>query len=340
MKARVIFWFGLCACFVVIYSLVFASGDQKPLFEFEIRDTRELKGFFSTREDKKIIVDWGDGKSEFFSGEQHEYHKDYKKPVNARVRVYGENEMILAEIRIREKGANIFFDLKDLPVGLTSFYTYCDGEITGNISELPDKLERFVSYGVSGNIITGNIGELPEGLVHFVCYGRNTVTGDVGDLPRGLENFVCVGANTVSGNVADLPRGLHVFACHGNNTIGGNIADLPEGLSRMRLLGYNFVSGDLAELPGGIVSLRLGGFNTVSGYSPGREWAAGMQRISLNLMMGTGISSEEVDNLLKDLANTTWAGEKLIEITNPVSRSSASDGAVERLKEIGVQIGG
>ncbi len=363
MKMRKVFIHGLLTCLLAIsvsVPSVALAGEMESIFEFRVINTRRISGMFETAEDKEIKVDWGDGTSDKFSGRRQSYARDYGEDVDKTVKIYADSERTLRTLTMSERGANILFDLKDLPSGLDSLNVHSGADITGDLADLPRGLTRFVSYG--SNVITGDIKDLPETLERFSCYGDNTITGDIRDLPETLESFSCYGNNTITGDIANLPPGLTSAAFVGDNTVYGDIGALPETLTSLRCSGANTVTGDIAELPRGLTLFSCVGDNTVYGdvsalpegltyldcrgsniisdYSSKRIWADEMRQVRLEPASGYGLSTAEVDNLIMDLSETTWAaGRKRLWLRgNNSPRSSASDSAVEALREMDVSV--
>ena len=163
------------------------------IFEFSVNSTQTISGQFSTSPGETITVEWGDGGSDDYTGIDQNWSKDYGSAVNQTVTIH--NASALTKFQMDEGGADISFDLSDLPSGLT--YFGCTGS----------------------NTVSGDIADLPSGLTSLTCSGSNTISGDIADLPSGLTSFSCSGSNTISGNLADLPSGLTNFTCLGSNTI-------------------------------------------------------------------------------------------------------------------------
>jgi hypothetical protein len=184
---------------------------QQDIFEFTVNNTQVISGLFSG----DITVHWGDGTSDSYSGDNQAWSKDYGSAGNRIVRI--EQASNLTKFTMTEAGADISFDLVDLPSGLTYFYCAGYNTVSGSLAGLPSGLTYFRCYGL--NTISGSLADLPAGLTYFNCYGRNTVSGSLADLPAGLTTFLCQGSNTVSGSLADLPAGLTTFLCYGSNTI-------------------------------------------------------------------------------------------------------------------------
>ena len=123
-------------------------------------------------------------------------------------------------------------------------------------------------------------------------------------------------------------------------TTGANVsfarADLPSGLTYFVCTGSNTVSGSLSDLPSGVKYFNCSGSNTISGYTT-RTWAASMNRIYF-IPTGTGgLTSAEIDQLLADLADTTWTSEKTITLTGTnAPRTTGSNADVATLTGLGV----
>ena len=165
----------------------------KP-FVFNVVNTQTISGVFQTLSGKSIIVDWGDGTREAYTGTTGQaYSKDYGSAGNRTVQIF--NAAVMTRFTMTQTGANITFNLRNLPTGLT--YFDCIGS----------------------NTITGDIADLKTGLTYFICYGLNTITGDIADLKTGLTYLNCRGSNTITGDIADLKTGLTTFYCTGSNTI-------------------------------------------------------------------------------------------------------------------------
>ncbi len=59
----------------------------------------------------------------------------------------------------------------------------------------------------------------------------------------------------------------------------------------------------------------------------------------VDLGSGGGLGTEDLDNLLNDLAETTWRGDRTVRIggANP-PRSRASDSAIEKMNQAGLRV--
>lgn len=352
----------LLACFIC--GAVFCEDDtrKKLIFEFEVIETEALMGRFRVVANREISVDWGDGSVEKFSGSWPGYSRDYGKPVNTTVKIYAVDEKDFRAFTMDEAKANIRFDLRDLPegvtfllrvggfntvtgdvrnlpAGLTSFNIAGNNTITGDIKNIPGALGSFRLLGE--NTVSGDVRGIPESLNTLKLHGRNTLGGDLKHIHPGLNVFDVRGENTVSGDTGNIPRGLAFFmsrfTCHGENTIKGNLKDIPRNMVYFNCRGNNNVAGDIADLPPWITYFDLGGANSVSRYSR-REWTEGMKVFRFEAPPGSGLDTGEVDSLLKDLAETAWEGEKSLRLGGNAPRSGASDEAVGKLEEMGVAV--
>ncbi len=200
-----------------------SGGGQSTLdFSFDVIDTQIISGTLSTAPGETITVDWGDGTTNTYTGEEQSYSKDYGSAGNRTAHIVGASGA-LTKYEMAQSGANVSFALSDLPAGLTDFV--CRGS----------------------NTISGSLSDLPAGLTDFYCSGANTVGGSLSDLPSGMAFFFCAGANTVGGSLSDLPSGMAIFYCRGSNTISGSLSDLPAGMTVFYCSGFNTISDYTAK---------------------------------------------------------------------------------------------
>ena len=120
-----------------------------------------------------------------------------------------------------------------------------------------------------------------------------------------------------------------------------NTIDLPRVMTYLNLGNTKSVlTGDVADLPSVMTYLYLGNTKSVlTEYTSPRTWPNNMYYLNIYAVSPGGLDSTEVDNLLIDLAATTWTAEKKIYIqgTN-AARTSASDAAVATLSGMGVAV--
>ena len=198
----------------------YSSMGESPklnIFTFSVISTQTISGLLSTKDGTSVTVNWGDGTSNTYAGTDKAYSKDYGSVGNRTV-VFTSGSDKLTKFTMTQSGANISFDLSQLPRSLTYFSCSGSNTITGNLSSLPAGLTYFLCSG--SNTIIGNLSSLSAGLTFFSCSGSNTITGNLSSLPAGLTSFACSGLNTVTGNLSSLPAGLTYFYCLGSNTIG------------------------------------------------------------------------------------------------------------------------
>ena len=106
----------------------------KP-FVFNVVNTQTISGNFQTLSGKSIIVDWGDGTREAYTGTTEQaYSKDYGNAGNRTVQIF--NAAVMTRFTMTQTGANITFNLRNLPTGLTYFDCTGSNTITGNIANL------------------------------------------------------------------------------------------------------------------------------------------------------------------------------------------------------------
>ena len=283
-------------------------------FEFDVNSTQVISGQFSTISGQEISVDWGDGSArDTYSGTDQAWSHDYGSAVNATVRIFG--SVVLTKFKMTESGADISFDVVNLPSGLTYLIVW------------------------GSNTISGDVVNLPSGLTYLIVYGSNTISGDVANLPSGLTYFDVYGSNTISGDVANLPSGLTTWGVWGSNTLSGDVVNLPSGLTYLDVYGSNTLSGDVVNLPSGLTHLNVGGSNTIADYTS-KTWTTKPATFELIPVSPGGLSTAEVDQLLIDLDDDlTWASGDVITLTGTnEARSSASDAAVNNMTSEGATV--
>jgi hypothetical protein len=104
-----------------------------------------------------------------------------------------------------------------------------------------------------------------------------------------------------------------------------------DGLDFFKSSNNDFVF-DLADLPTGLSYFYCTGHNQISTYTAGKDWGNLMNYFHFYPFM-VGLSSDEVDNLLIDLAKVPeWMYTKIIRLKGAnAARTSASDAAVDSL---------
>ena len=124
---------------------------RQNVFEFKVNNTQTISGQFSTVSGQTVSVDWGDGGAiSTYSGIDQAWSKDYGSAGDRTVRMSGAS--ILTKFKMDAAGADISFDIANLPSGLT--FLHCSGS----------------------NTVSGDIANLPSGLTYLYCTGSNTVS--------------------------------------------------------------------------------------------------------------------------------------------------------------------
>ena len=291
-------------------------GEMSLIFSFDVVNSQSVEVLFESEVGQSIRIEWGDTTTHTFTG-TYTTTKDYGSSGNRTVDLYAYNETDLIRIELQGYGGDeqVSFDLSGVPsaVIILQVFGWCD--VTGALSDLPSTLTQLT---ITGGTITGTLTDLPNTLISLdIESNSGNITGNISDLPSSMEDFTIKSGTSVSGNLSSLPSTLISLWIDGNNTI----------------------TGDLSSLPSEVVSVVLGGDNTVSNYTGGRSWAADMTRVTIDQAASYGFSSNEVDNLLIDLADTTWPSGGDIELLPPNDcRTSASDTAYNTLDGYGVNI--
>jgi uncharacterized protein (TIGR02145 family) len=230
----------------------------------------------------------------------------------------------------------VYGDIVDLPAGITHVEISGSNTITGDIADIPATCTYFSVEGL--NTIFGILADIVANLTTFGVTGSNTISGDIADIPANVTNFTCLGSNTITGDVANIPAAILNIYIHGANTISGNIADVPGTVKFFAIQGLNTVTGDLADLPTSIYYYMLQGLNTVSTYTYPATLGFTARCVHLPAL-GSGLASDEVDNLLIDLSGHGWSSTGYIDLRgNNAARTAASNAAKATLEGMGVEV--
>ena len=210
-------------------------------------------------------------------------------------------------------------DISLIPTGLTYFRLQGSNTVNGNINGLSGitKITTFIIAG--NNTISGNTSLLPVSLQSIGLGGSNTVRTNTSQLPVDLKSVAFSSGVITSGNTSNLPAGLTSFNLFStSNTISGTTLGLPRSLTSLTIRGTgvngsNRISGSISDLPPNATSIEIQGLNTITGYTSGRTWAPNMNRLFVLSNDSTiFFTPTNTDNILIDLANTTWAGASRI----------------------------
>ena len=289
--------------------------EMSLIFSFDVVNSQSVEGSFTADSGKSIRIEWGDSTNYTFTG-QYNFTKDYGSSGNRTVTLYAYDETDLTKISLQGFGGDekVSFSLSSVPSAVTDIAAYGFCNVIGDLSDLPASL---INFEITGGNITGNISDIPDTVTFF-----------------NIESH----SGNISGDIANLPPNIELFGIEVGTTISGNISNFPSSLLYINVQGNNTITGDLADLPSGVTSVYLSGDNTINTYTQGRVWAADMETVGVIQTNGYGLSSSEVDNLLIDLADTTWS-PGTISIDSPNEcRTSASDTAYSTLEGYGVNI--
>jgi hypothetical protein len=230
--------------------------------------------------------------------------------------------------------------LEDLPASMVHFSVYTSGIITGDFSDLKEGLKTFNCIGETTCTVGGDLSDLPSTLESITVKSLTSFTGSLANLPAGVNTINITSANTFSGSLSDLPSVISLFSVEGSNTIGGTLSSFPATLSFFNLRGNNTITGTLNDIPASCKFFIYQG-GGVSGYTSGHVFASDMQDFIFIPTGINGLTSSQVDDLLIDLAATTWD----VEIWSQVhlaslneGRTSASDAAVAILEGMGLAV--
>jgi hypothetical protein len=260
-------------------------------------------------------------------------------PILKNIEILGQNEIagdidnftgysVIQTIRI--EGLNtVTGDISSIS-GLTTlirFNILGKNRILGNLSSLValtslqtfyvDNDDTYLIPGVVGNEITGNISNIPSSVKTFILGKYNTVDGNLSSVPSGIQTFDVRqvfgggGASGITGSLSSITSrlSLNLFRLEGKHNVSGNITDLPANLT-IFVLGtpYSTISGDLSDLPSSIINFKLEGLTgaTTLTYTTPRTWATNMRAVDM-LLTGSGVPDlVGLDDLIIDLAATTW----------------------------------
>jgi hypothetical protein len=203
-------------------------------------------------------------------------------------------------------------DTANIPLSITSFESRGDNTLSGDFADWTST--SIINFAVTGqNTIDGDTSSIPSTIQSLELGGFNTIYGSIINLPTGLINLRLNGDTTVSGRVSSLPPNMEVIVIGGNNTVFENIQNLPSTATYVDIGGNNTLDGDLTGIPTNIVYFSIGGNNTITTYGAPRTWAPNFQTLYIN-SAGSGFDSGEVDQILTDLAATSWAVGGILEI--------------------------
>jgi len=164
-------------------------------------------------------------------------------------------------------------------------------------------------YVAGKNELSGSIPSLPI-CTSFFVQGNNSLSGEIKNdenLPLVIDIDIS-GLNEVSGTIESSSK-LETVTISGNNTISG-LGLLPKCV-RFSVSGKNFITGNPFQYLPMAKSISITGLNKINNYVS-KNFPADMSLI--NISGRAALTQSMVDQLLSDLANTTWVGTKRITI--------------------------
>ena len=182
-------------------------------------------------------------------------------------------------------------------------------DLSPNVSILTTEIAKATSCqsfsgGTNVNVV-GDVVNLPASLLTYSDLD-GTITGDIANIPLSITSFESRGSNTLYGDFAGwTSTSIINFAVTGFNIIGGDISLIPITIQSLELDGSNTVYGDLSSIPANITYFNIGGNNEIIRYNSQRTWASNFQTLYIN-SEGSGFDAREVDQILTDLAATSW----------------------------------
>jgi len=85
------------------------------------------------------------------------------------------------------------------------------------------------------------------------------------------------------------------------------VTNLPTNIEHINLNPSTGIVGNIANIPSLATYISINNLY-ISDYTAGKVWPANMSVVDISPTAGFGLTSTEVDNLLIDLALTTWTG--------------------------------
>jgi hypothetical protein len=121
---------------------------------------------------------------------------------------------------------------------------------------------------------------------------------------------------------------MEVIVIGGTNTVFGEIQNLPSGATYVDIGGNNTIEGDLSLIPANITYFSIGGENAITTYGSPRTWAPNLKNLYIKDSFASGFDTTQVNQILTDLAATSWAVGGNLEIKgtgNPDKYTNTTD---------------
>lgn len=183
-------------------------------------------------------------------------------------------------------------------------------------------------------LISGDISGFTN--VFYFSFGNDVncaIGGDVTKL-KNLTFLLLQGSTNVYGDITDKTS-LTFIAASGLNKISGDITK-HTALTNINIVGANLVSGDIGKnnVVNGITPTLYLAPCHIKKYTPGAVWSNA--NITISPFIGYGYTTNEIDNILNDMANSPTLINKTINLLGGNEhRSVVSDPAIAILTGAG-----
>lgn len=201
----------------------------------------------------------------------------------------------------------------------------------------------------TSNTLSATLAELSTSIINIVLHDNNSLSGKFSELPPLIEMVSLRGTYfNLIGDIVDIPDTIVSFELISSDAtphplITGVISSLSTKLSLklfiISMYGHT-IGGDIADLPPLVIVPTINHGIIPIIYTSGRIWSDNMESVSFR-SYSVGLTSTEVDNLLIDLADTTWQSVSWADLHLNFAnepRTAASDAAVLALQGMGVDV--
>jgi hypothetical protein len=268
----------------------------EDFLRLSLKDNTVIQFRVGTSVASAIVVDWGDGSTNSYSGISCDISHTYEAGAftgEIGIRCADGNNLINAfdtfggttsdSVKFTINQLNAFVSLKTFNCNVSNLIT---GDITNKLQNLETLSIANITdpTGIMGTIqtlpllkvldITGTntlSGDVTfmTGLTRLSVSGNNSIGGSITNLIY-LQRLVVFGNNTLFGNLNLLAQCTFINV-GGNNAITGNISNLSPLLTRLTLTPSNDVQNVTGSLAGltGLVTIELRGNNTITGAVTG-----------------------------------------------------------------------
>lgn len=198
----------------------------------------------------------------------------------------------------------------------TSLHTFAvnQGNFSGDIALMPASITALSAVLTA---VTGNLNDLQsKAIIETISLNYCGINIDLDTMTgfAALQSFTA-SDSTVHGDIANTATSMPILVTM-------------SAVNRMR---PDNIYGDIGSTPTPLTSL-ISNTSTLLTYVTRKTWAANMIKVDVRLL-----DSTQIDNLLIDLAATTWTGSKVLTVREG-TRTSSSDAAVSTLEGLGVTV--